>query len=196
MFSKLQQCHDRRPSLNIHRLVTIKCSGNKMIEDNHNGFEKVLLAIVIDLPVNCHCAIRDANVFHWLYTQRRSPYRSWRQWSPRATLKWSPVKWNLAAPQVNAINRRMLCESILVHLKQNKWFIFQRRNICFFFRFILVDPDTTSPNSALMTTAVTACSCPVSVARGVGTSPSPTMLCVLAFQCHNKTVQSAEPDAM
>lgn len=59
-----------------------------------------------------------------------------------------------------------------------------------------VDPDTTSPSSALITTAVTACSCPVNVARGVGTSPSPTMLWVRAFQCHSKTVQSAEPDAI
>lgn len=63
-------------------------------------------------------------------------------------------------------------------------------------KYLLVEPETTNPNSALITTAVTACSCPVSVARGVGTSPSPTMLCVRAFQCHSNTVQSAEPDAI
>lgn len=61
---------------------------------------------------------------------------------------------------------------------------------------LLIDPETTNPNSALITTEVTACSCPVSVARGVGTSPSPTILCVRAFQCHSSTVQSDEPEAM
>lgn len=53
-----------------------------------------------------------------------------------------------------------------------------------------------SPNSAEMTTAVTGCSWPVSVARGAGASLSPTIVWVLAFQCHSSTVQSALPDAM
>lgn len=61
---------------------------------------------------------------------------------------------------------------------------------------LLIDPETTRPNSALITTEVTACSCPVRVALGVGTSPSPTMLCVRAFQCQRRTVQSEEPDAI
>ena len=61
---------------------------------------------------------------------------------------------------------------------------------------LLIEPETTNPSSALITTDVTACSCPVNVARGVGTSPSPTMLCVRAFQCHNKIVQSADPEAI
>lgn len=67
---------------------------------------------------------------------------------------------------------------------------------CLKFKDLLIEPDTTNPSSALITTAVTACSWPVKVALGVGTSPSPTMLCVRAFQCQSKTVQSAEPDAM
>lgn len=61
---------------------------------------------------------------------------------------------------------------------------------------ILYEPETTNPSSAEITTLETGCSCPVSVARGVGTSPSPTIVWVRAFQCHSKTVQSAEPDAM
>lgn len=58
------------------------------------------------------------------------------------------------------------------------------------------EADTTNPNSALITTELTACSCPVRVALGVGTSPSPTIFCVRAFQCHKSTVQSADPDAI
>lgn len=61
---------------------------------------------------------------------------------------------------------------------------------------ILVEPETTRPSSAEMTTAETGCSWPVKVARGVGTSPSPIIVCDLAFQCHRSTVQSAEPLAM
>lgn len=61
---------------------------------------------------------------------------------------------------------------------------------------LLCDPETTSPSSAEITTPKTGCSWPVSVALGVGISPSPTMVCVRAFQCHNRTVQSADPEAM
>ena len=62
--------------------------------------------------------------------------------------------------------------------------------------YLLTDPDTTNPNSAEITTTETGWSWPVRVARGVGNSPSPTIVWVLAFQCQSKTVQSAEPDAM
>lgn len=157
------------------------------------------LTIDCNLPVNYHCVIRGAVVFHWLCTRQHFLCRSWRQWSPRVTLKWSLAKWNLVVPQANGADRQMLYESIQdrlelkIRLKFTLWNLKKNMMVS---ECILVDPDITSPNSALMTTAVTACSCPVSVARGVGTSPSPTMLCVRAFQCHNKTVQSADPDAM
>lgn len=39
-----------------------------------------------------------------------------------------------------------------------------------------IDPETTSPSSAEMTTQLTGWSWPVKTALGVGSSPSPTML--------------------
>ena len=68
---------------------------------------------------------------------------------------------------------------------------------------LAVDPDITSPSSADITTQQTGWSWPVSTARGVGwfpasldPPPSPTILCKRAFQCHSKTVQSSDPDAI
>lgn len=97
---------------------------------------------------------------------------------------------------MSVANRRMLCELIRGRLKSQSGHLVRVLNIFVTIRCLLIDPEITKPSSALMTTAVTACSCPVRVALGVGTSPSPTMLWVRAFQCHNSTVQSAEPDAI
>lgn len=111
MFSTLQRCHDRRLSLSIHRRVTIACSGMTSKQINLICGRQTMKC-GCNLPANCHCAIRDASVCHWLCTRQHCPYRSWRQWSLRVTLKWFLAKWSLAVPQVNATNHRMLCESI------------------------------------------------------------------------------------
>lgn len=73
---------------------------------------------------------------------------------------------------MNVVNRQKLCESIQGLLKVEIEIEIKFRVDFDLKLFVLpIEPEMTSPSSALITTELTACSCPVNVALGVGISP-------------------------